>query len=237
MREQLAHWLAALVAVFVLLLAFTFAWIQNPSEPVPAPTTAPTSTNALAKRIARGKAVYEAQGCAFCHSIAGIGNPRAPLDNVGAHRSGDEIRKWIIGAKEVAKRLPESVRERKQRYRELEPEDLDTLVVYLQTLHPWAPVATTPPDGEPVPAPKQPELAATPRVEKGEEELKQAEVSLAAKTVIVQQGDTLSLIAERAYGDPTQWPLIYEANQDKIKDPHIISVGMELTLPPMPKNS
>jgi mono/diheme cytochrome c family protein len=246
MREQLAHWIAALVAVFVLLLALAFAWIQNLSAPVPAPAAAPALVDALAECIARGRTVYETQGCVLCHSIAGIGNPRVPLDPVGARRPGNEIRKWIIGAEEVAKGLSENVRARKQRYRELAPEDLATLVAYLQILHLWALVEKMPPDGESVPAPKQPEIAATPRVEKAprksavasrpslkdeEEGLKQAEVSPMAKTVIVRRGDTLSLIAERAYGDPTQWPLIYKANKDKIRDPNLISVGLELVLP------
>jgi P-type Ca2+ transporter type 2C len=61
-------------------------------------------------------------------------------------------------------------------------------------------------------------------------------VSPAAKTVIVQPGDTLSQIAARTYGDTAQWLLIYEANWDKIKDPSVIIPGMELTLPLVPKN-
>nr|WP_240761829.1 LysM peptidoglycan-binding domain-containing protein [Nitrosococcus wardiae] len=61
-------------------------------------------------------------------------------------------------------------------------------------------------------------------------------MSPAVKTVVVQPGDTLSQIAARAYGDPNQWPLIYEANRDKIKDPNVITPGMELTLPPVPEN-
>lgn len=51
------------------------------------------------------------------------------------------------------------------------------------------------------------------------------------KTVTVQGGDSLSIIAERVYGDPDKWRLIYEANQDKIKNPNQLLVGTKLTIP------
>lgn len=52
-----------------------------------------------------------------------------------------------------------------------------------------------------------------------------------AETVLVRPGDSLSLIAGRVYGDAAKWRLIYAANQDKIEDPNVIIVGMELVLP------
>lgn len=88
----------------------------------------------------------------------------------------------------------------------------------------------------PASVPQQPEVAAVAQSEEGRDAPQQADVSPATKTVIVQPGDTLSLIAVRTYGDSAQWPLIYKANRDKIKDPHVLIPGMELTLPPIPKN-
>ncbi|QBQ55251.1 calcium-translocating P-type ATPase, PMCA-type [Nitrosococcus wardiae] len=115
-----------------------------------------------------------------------------------------------------------------------------------------SPKVKTPSERTPTPAPQPPETAQIPRPEEEQEAPErpdvapqpptreapeQAEVSPAAKTVVVQPGDTLSQIAARAYGDPNQWPLIYEANRDKIKNPNVITPGMELTLPLLPKNS
>jgi hypothetical protein len=51
------------------------------------------------------------------------------------------------------------------------------------------------------------------------------------ETYIVQPGDTLGKIAKQVYGDFRLWTLIFEANKDKITDPGLIRVGMELRLP------
>lgn len=48
---------------------------------------------------------------------------------------------------------------------------------------------------------------------------------------IVKEGDSLSGIARRFYGDVSKWTLIYEANKDKIKDPNRIKPGIGLTIP------
>ncbi len=51
------------------------------------------------------------------------------------------------------------------------------------------------------------------------------------ETYIVQPGDTLSKIARAVYGDARLWPTIFEANRDKLADPSLIRVGMELHIP------
>ncbi len=47
----------------------------------------------------------------------------------------------------------------------------------------------------------------------------------------VQRGDTLWLIAQRFYGDPTAYTLIAQANG--LSDPHRLVAGQELLLPPL----
>jgi nucleoid-associated protein YgaU len=52
------------------------------------------------------------------------------------------------------------------------------------------------------------------------------------KTYVVKQGDTLSKIAEKIYGDANQYEKIYKANLELIgDDPNLIKVGQELTIP------
>jgi nucleoid-associated protein YgaU len=51
------------------------------------------------------------------------------------------------------------------------------------------------------------------------------------RTRVVQQGDTLSRIANDAYGDPAQWRAIAEQNQ--ITDPLDLAPGRILDIPPL----
>jgi hypothetical protein len=78
--------------------------------------------------------------------------------------------------------------------------------------------AVTPPQEEPPapsPSPDEPEL---PPLEQDE-------------LYVVQPGDSLGRIAHKVYGDYRRWPLIFEANRDKISDPALIRVGWELRIP------
>ena len=49
------------------------------------------------------------------------------------------------------------------------------------------------------------------------------------KTYVVKEGDSLSLIAEKFYGDLYQWPKIMKAN--RLTNPDLIEVGMVLLIP------
>jgi nucleoid-associated protein YgaU len=53
----------------------------------------------------------------------------------------------------------------------------------------------------------------------------------AAETYRVKTGESLWTIAAAQFGDPLQWPLIYQANRDRIKDPDLIYPDMELVIP------
>ena len=50
-------------------------------------------------------------------------------------------------------------------------------------------------------------------------------------TVVVRAGDTLSSIAEEAYGAPSEWRTIFAANRDVVSDPDDIAIGARLVLP------
>jgi nucleoid-associated protein YgaU len=55
--------------------------------------------------------------------------------------------------------------------------------------------------------------------------------SVGGRSYVVVKGDSLSKIALREYGDAKQWPRIFEANRDLIKDPNLIYPGQTLRLP------
>jgi nucleoid-associated protein YgaU len=51
------------------------------------------------------------------------------------------------------------------------------------------------------------------------------------KTYEVKAGDSLSKIAKREYGNANEWPRIFEANKDILKDPDKIFPGQVLKIP------
>ena len=143
MREKWSRIIALLTGFLVVILVAAFAYVQN-SAPAPDADTAtdmagsvPPATVALDPQcIAAGREIYQQQKCAACHAIAGQGNPRNPLDDVGARRSVQELRDWIIGAEALREILSPRAFSRKQTYRSLPDEELRVLVIYLQSLRP-----------------------------------------------------------------------------------------------------
>ncbi|HEY6189924.1 MAG TPA: LysM peptidoglycan-binding domain-containing protein [Pyrinomonadaceae bacterium] len=51
------------------------------------------------------------------------------------------------------------------------------------------------------------------------------------ETYTVKSGDTLSKISKQYYGDAGEYMRIFYANRDKLKDPNMIQVGQQLTIP------
>jgi nucleoid-associated protein YgaU len=57
-----------------------------------------------------------------------------------------------------------------------------------------------------------------------------------ARTHTVVSGESLSKIAKHYYGNASKWRVIYEANQDKIKNPDLIHPGQEFIIPDLPSD-
>jgi nucleoid-associated protein YgaU len=47
----------------------------------------------------------------------------------------------------------------------------------------------------------------------------------------VVSGDTLGMLAEKYYDDPSKWTVIFEANGDILEDPDTLQLGQELKIP------
>jgi mono/diheme cytochrome c family protein len=87
-----------------------------------------------AKQVESGAKVYTDQKCAVCHSIAGKGNPKGPLDDVGSRLSADEIRQWMVNPAEMTKKTKAERKPPMRAYPSLPKEDLDALVAYMLSL-------------------------------------------------------------------------------------------------------
>ena len=86
-----------------------------------------------AAQIEKGKQVYTAQKCQVCHSVAGVGNKRGALDEVGSKLSAEEIRAWLVNAPEMAEKTKATRKPLMKSYT-LPKEELDALVAYMQSL-------------------------------------------------------------------------------------------------------
>ncbi|MDR0445356.1 MAG: LysM peptidoglycan-binding domain-containing protein [Puniceicoccales bacterium] len=51
------------------------------------------------------------------------------------------------------------------------------------------------------------------------------------KTYVVQEGDTLSIISQKVFGDASRWPAIFDANKDQLSRPDQVRIGQRLVLP------
>ena len=87
-----------------------------------------------AKLVAKGEQVFAANKCTMCHSVAGKGNAKGPLDGVGSKYTADEIRDWLLKPTEMAAKHKATRKPMKQPYTKLAKEDLDALVAYVQSL-------------------------------------------------------------------------------------------------------
>lgn len=82
---------------------------------------------------AHGEKVYAAQKCSMCHSIAGKGNAKGPLDNAG-RLSDEDLRQWMIAPRVMAEKTKSTRKPIMPEYTKLSKEDLDAVVAYLKTL-------------------------------------------------------------------------------------------------------
>jgi mono/diheme cytochrome c family protein len=85
-------------------------------------------------QIERGAKVYTDQKCSACHSIAGKGNQKGALDDVGSRLTADDIRTWIVSPAEMTKKTKAERKPPMRAYPNLAKEDLDAIVAYLASL-------------------------------------------------------------------------------------------------------
>lgn len=151
MREKLAILIAFGTGLVVLLFSILFAIRQNPATLTPPrinPETPPSimlsapPAHLNPESIETGRMLYREQTCMRCHSIGGQGNPRNPLDNVGLKHTAEVMREWIIGADTLETMLSERTFRKKQPYKKLSDDDIDALVIYMQSLIPESDPAT-----------------------------------------------------------------------------------------------
>jgi len=91
------------------------------------------NTASAQDKVARGLAVYGEQKCSLCHSVAGKGNAKGPLDAVGAKLNAADLKAWIVDAKGMTAKT-KSTRKPDMKNYTMPEADVDALVAYMQTL-------------------------------------------------------------------------------------------------------
>jgi mono/diheme cytochrome c family protein len=84
-------------------------------------------------KVAKGQQVYADQKCSLCHSIAGKGNAKGPLDGVGSKYSAADMKAWIVDAKGMTAKTKAPRKPEMKNY-QLPKDDVDALVAYMATL-------------------------------------------------------------------------------------------------------
>jgi mono/diheme cytochrome c family protein len=88
---------------------------------------------AAAQSADAGKRVYDANKCSICHSVAGVGNKKGPLEDAAAKLSADQIRQWIVDAPAMSAKS-NAARKPPMKAYTLPKEEVDALVAYVQSL-------------------------------------------------------------------------------------------------------
>jgi ubiquinol-cytochrome c reductase cytochrome b subunit len=116
-----------------VLLAAVYLTYLGATAPLPPTAVAlerlRIEAEALPPLARRGLELYEEQGCAACHIIAGVGSPAGPpLDRVGRRRDPQWLARYVVAPESInpATEMPA--------FDYLTEEELDALVAYMMTL-------------------------------------------------------------------------------------------------------
>jgi mono/diheme cytochrome c family protein len=96
---------------------------------------APASALAQDAKATKAIDIFVKQKCTTCHSIAGRGSKKGPLDDVGSKLTPAQIREWLVDPVAMAaKTQPPPTRKPPMKKKPMAPEEIDALVAYLSTL-------------------------------------------------------------------------------------------------------
>lgn len=84
-------------------------------------------------KVQKGMQVFATQKCSQCHSVAGKGNAKGKLDDVGSKLAPAEIKEWIVDPVGMAAKNKKD-RKPPMKKKAIGEADVDALVAYLSTL-------------------------------------------------------------------------------------------------------
>jgi mono/diheme cytochrome c family protein len=81
-------------------------------------------------KVQQGSALFTSQKCVLCHSVAGKGNKKGALDDVGSKLKADEIRAWLT-TPDVMREKTHATRTPAMKDPKLDKDQVDALVAFL----------------------------------------------------------------------------------------------------------
>ena len=82
----------------------------------------------------RGEDLVTSEKCLMCHSVAGKGTKKYPLDGVGGRLSEADIREWLVNPDTMQSKKADKPLMKMPTYKSLSGDDLNALVAYLASL-------------------------------------------------------------------------------------------------------
>ena len=78
--------------------------------------------------------VFADQKCSLCHSVAGKGNPKGPLEEAVSKLSPEEIREWMVNPQAMREKTGADRKPAMKSFSTLSKDDLDAVVAYVVSL-------------------------------------------------------------------------------------------------------
>src|SRR5215216_4394380 len=89
----------------------------------------PSSSRAQAQ-IERGMKAFADSKCSLCHSVAGKGNPKGVLDDVGSRLSPAEMREWLTHPEVMREKTGFDRKPPMKSFASMPKDDLEAIVAY-----------------------------------------------------------------------------------------------------------
>jgi mono/diheme cytochrome c family protein len=109
--------------------AFVIVFIVSAAAVIATPAFAQTQA-----AVEKGMKLFADQKCSLCHSVAGKGNAKGPLEDAVQKLSAADIREWLVHPEEMREKAHAERKPFMKSYSTLSKDDLDALVAYTQSL-------------------------------------------------------------------------------------------------------
>lgn len=129
-RETAAAVTATQTGLLIFIMVLLFAVVNDPGPGLAGgpPPFLDDPDAPVSSLVEEGWRVYQAERCSRCHSIAGEGSPRYPLDGAADRLDAGQLRLWVVAPQEMQPGV------RKRAYDHLSEAEMDALVAFLQML-------------------------------------------------------------------------------------------------------